>query len=52
MQRHEEKIRATIKRNKKIITFTTLVGLICPATLGTIQALADETATQQTELQP
>ncbi|GCF93599.1 hypothetical protein NRIC_14900 [Enterococcus florum] len=44
MERHEEKIRATIKRNKKIITFTTLVGLICPATLGTIQALADETA--------
>ena len=51
MQRHEEKIRATIKRNKKIITFTTLVGLICPATLGTIQALADETAppTEQAE---
>ena len=52
MDRHEEKIRATVKRNKKIITFTTLVGLICPATLGTIQALADETAPQQTELQP
>lgn len=53
MERHEEKIRATIKRNKKIITFTTLVGLICPATLGTIQALADETAsqTEQTEQQ-
>lgn len=51
MERHEEKIRATIKRNKKIITFTTLVGLICPATLGTIQALADETAppTEQAE---
>lgn len=51
MERHEEKIKATIKRNKKIITFTTLVGLICPATLGTIQALADETAPQaeQTE---
>lgn len=50
MQRHEEKIRAVVKRNKKIITFTTLVGLICPATLGTIQALADETAptTEQT----
>lgn len=51
MDRHEEKIRATIKRNKKIITLTTLVGLICPATLGTIQALADETAptTEQAE---
>ncbi|OJG78581.1 LPXTG-domain-containing protein cell wall anchor domain [Enterococcus pallens] len=50
MERHEEKIRATIRRNKRLITLTTLVGLVCPATLGTIQALADETAptTEQT----
>jgi len=50
MERHEEKLKGLSKRNRRLVTFTTLVGLICPATLGTIQALADETAptTEQT----
>lgn len=51
MKRHEQKIRATNRRNKRIFAVTTMVGLVCPATLGTIQALADETTptTEQVE---
>lgn len=46
MKRHEQKIRAISKRNRKIFAVTTMVGLVCPATLGTVQALADETVPQ------
>jgi LPXTG-motif cell wall-anchored protein len=49
MKKHEDKLKAVSKRNKRIITVTTLVGLVCPATLGTIQAMADEVPTATTE---
>lgn len=49
MKKHEEKLRLLAKRKKRIITVTTLVGLVCPATLGTIQAMADEVPTATTE---
>lgn len=45
MDKHQEKLKVIARRNKRIVTFSTLVGLVCPTMLGAVQVLANEAET-------
>ncbi|MBO1308762.1 LPXTG cell wall anchor domain-containing protein [Enterococcus sp. 669A] len=47
MMRYEKKMLQQNKRNRRFYQVTTVMTLICPMVLGTVSALAEETAPEQ-----